>query len=215
VNLLVIGAAHPPLEELATVRSIGDLAGGELALRAEQPDAVLLDADVADPAVVARLRREHPVHTLVSWLRSSSSARAAELLDAGADDVLDPTMSLDELRARLENAQRTGRPGGSVEAGGLRVDAAHGEATWNGRELRLTRREVALLQGLTRSAGRTVRREALYREVWGYTMARGDRAVDVNVNRLRDKLKAAGAEFEIKTQPGVGYRLELAAVTAL
>jgi DNA-binding response OmpR family regulator len=55
-------------------------------------------------------------------------------------------------------------------------------------------------------------------------MARGDRSVDVNVKRLRGKLaKIAGTGLKIKTQPGTGYRLELAeerepianAVTAL
>ena len=55
-------------------------------------------------------------------------------------------------------------------------------------------------------------REILYKRVWGYAMARGDRSVDVNVKRLRGKLaKVAGTALEIKTQPGIGYRLELAA----
>ena len=62
---------------------------------------------------------------------------------------------------------------------------------------------------LAESAGRTVPRERLYRQVWGYTMARGDRSVDVNVKRLRDKLAAVpGMAVEIRTQAGVGYRLE-------
>ena len=49
-------------------------------------------------------------------------------------------------------------------------------------------------------------------------MARGDRTVDVNVKRLRDKLAAeVGAPATIETEPGVGYRLVVAAeaVTAL
>jgi DNA-binding response OmpR family regulator len=41
-------------------------------------------------------------------------------------------------------------------------------------------------------------------------MARGDRSVDVNVKRVRRKLAAAGRAVEIKTKPGVGYRLEIA-----
>jgi DNA-binding response OmpR family regulator len=49
-------------------------------------------------------------------------------------------------------------------------------------------------------------------------MARGDRTVDVNVKRLRDKLAAQiGNPVAIETEPGVGYRLAVAAdaVTAL
>jgi DNA-binding response OmpR family regulator len=49
-------------------------------------------------------------------------------------------------------------------------------------------------------------------------MARGDRTVDVNVKRLREKLGASvGPPLAIETEPGVGYRLVVAepAVTAL
>jgi DNA-binding response OmpR family regulator len=54
-----------------------------------------------------------------------------------------------------------------------------------------------------------VRREVLYRLVWGWAMPRGDRTVDVNVKRLRDKLQRSGAEVEIRTHPGVGYALDV------
>ena len=127
--------------------------------------------------------------------------------------MLDATMGTEELAARLDAAVRRGGRGHpeAVELGGLRVDATAGEASWDGDELPLTPRERAVLQVLAESAGRTVRRELLYKQVWGYTMARGDRTVDVNVKRLRDKLAARGAGAAIKTQAGVGYRLELAA----
>jgi DNA-binding response OmpR family regulator len=69
-----------------------------------------------------------------------------------------------------------------------------------------------------RAQGSTVRRGHLYRIVWGYAMARGDRTVDVNVKRLRDKLAGQiGNPVTVETEPGVGYRLVVAsdAVTAL
>jgi DNA-binding response OmpR family regulator len=72
----------------------------------------------------------------------------------------------------------------------------------------LTPRERDVLYVLARASGATLRREAIYRAVWGYAMARGDRSVDVNVKRLRDKLAAeVGAPLSIETEPGVGYRL--------
>ena len=94
--------------------------------------------------------------------------------------------------------------------GALRIDDVNGEAEWAGQDLGLTRREREVLHALVDSGGKTMRREVLYKRVWGYAMARGDRSVDVNVKRLRSKLaKLAGSELEIKTQPGIGYRLEL------
>ena len=54
-----------------------------------------------------------------------------------------------------------------------------------------------------------MRRETIYRLVWGWAMPRGDRTVDVNVKRLRAKLGKSGADAEIRTHPGVGYALEV------
>jgi DNA-binding response OmpR family regulator len=122
-------------------------------------------------------------------------------------------MGEQELRGRLRRIVErapAGRPA-VVAVGELSIDPAHGEARWRGAELMLTPREREVLHVLAAAEGKAVRREVIYREVWGYTMARGDRSVDVNVKRLRDKLAGtAGGEVEIKTLPGVGYRLELA-----
>jgi DNA-binding winged helix-turn-helix (wHTH) protein len=50
-------------------------------------------------------------------------------------------------------------------------------------------------------------REEIYQRVWGYTMAHGDRSVDVFVRKLRSKLQAASPDWNyIHTHFGVGYR---------
>ena len=52
-----------------------------------------------------------------------------------------------------------------------------------------------------------LRREEIYERVWGYAMAHGDRSVDVFVRKLRQKLRAASAQWSyIHTHFGVGYR---------
>ena len=65
-------------------------------------------------------------------------------------------------------------------------------------------------------------REEIYQRVWGYTMAHGDRSVDVFVRKLRSKLQQASPEWNyIHTHFGVGYRFaaepagELPAVAAV
>lgn len=194
--------------EITAAASAGE---AEHAARAGRFDAIVFDPRVTGADFLARVRRNHPAHALVAWAVSASSTVVADLLEAGADEALHPGMSERELVARTAAALRRvgGTSAGRVELGLLRVDALHGEATWDGRDLALTGREREVLHVLAFSAGRTVRRERIYREVWGYTMARGDRSVDVNVKRLRRKLAAAdAADVEIKTQPGVGYRLE-------
>jgi DNA-binding response OmpR family regulator len=176
-------------------------------------DAVVFDPALAGDEFPAELRAQLPNIAVLAWLPVYSSGRAAELLERGSDDVLHGAIPRRESLARLEAAVRRSRhptAQSSIELGELRVDAAHGEASWRNEPIRLTRRERQVLQVLAEAGGQAVRREEIYRLVWGYAMARGDRTVDVNVRRLRAKLSAvAGDELAVETQPGVGYRLGL------
>jgi len=192
----------------------GRLVEAEHLLRLGRHDALIFDVALAGSHFLPRVLREHPAKAFVAWLSRSSSTRVAELFEAGADEVLDGTMAERELAARVRNATRHGRRPSTrtIELGALRIATDIGEATWDGRPLLLTRREQAVLQVLAEAGGESVRREVLYRRVWGYTMVRGDRSVDVNVKRLRDKLAQSGIELSIRTTPRIGYRLELPSV---
>ena len=189
----------------------------ELAARSGRLDVTIFDA--LSGRTVGELRRRLPGVLLVGWQPVHSDAQVAELFAAGADDVLHRGMGAREQTARIAAlADRAPRPGIAVALGPLGVDPERGEATWHGRRLPLTQRERDVLHALAEARGATLRRELLYRRVWGYAMARGDRAVDVNVKRLRDKLASeVGAPISIETEPGVGYRLVVAeaGVTAL
>jgi DNA-binding response OmpR family regulator len=189
----------------------------ELASRAGRPDAAVFDAHGS--WTVAELRRRLPGVPLVAWMREHSDERVAEWLAAGVDEVLHRGMGAREQCARITAlAERALRPEAAVGLGPLRIDPDRGEVTWHGRRLPLTQRERDVLRALAEAQGATLRREVLYRQVWGYAMARGDRAVDVNVKRLRDKLAVEiGPPVAIETEAGVGYRLVVAesAVTAL
>jgi DNA-binding response OmpR family regulator len=180
-------------------------------------EVIVYDASLVDEAFLSRVRRQRQGTPLIAWLEISSSTRTAELLEAGADEVVHGGMGDDEVVARVTAAVRRSAsdPAPAIEVGPLTIDAVSGETSWAGLELPLSGRERAVLHVLADAAGRTVRREVLYRRVWGYAMARGDRTVDVNVKRLRAKLgAAAGDGIAIRTQPGIGYRLELAGSVA-
>lgn len=92
--------------------------------------------------------------------------------------------------------------------GPLEVDAEYRIARLEGRVLMLTKQEFNLLLTLARGAGHVVRREELYREVWGHSLRHGDRSVDVYVCKLRGKLEQASPEWAfLHTHVGWGYRL--------
>jgi DNA-binding response OmpR family regulator len=223
--LLLAGADDPAASGLAErfrsaghgVRVAAAVGEAELAARTGRLDAVVFDG--LGEWTVGELRRRLPGIPLAAWLGEHSDEGVAALLGAGVDDVLHRGMGAREQGARMAAlAERLPRPEATILAGPLRVDRERGEASWHGRRLPLTQRERDVLHTLVEAQGETVRREVLYRRVWGYAMARGDRAVDVNVKRLRDKLaREIGPPVTIETEPGVGYRLVVAAaaVTAL
>ena len=83
------------------------------------------------------------------------------------------------------------------------------EAFVGGRPVGLTRREFELLQLLASQSGRVIQRERIYERVWGYSMAHGDRSVDVFVRKLRRKLEGASPGWRyLHTHFGVGYRFD-------
>jgi DNA-binding response OmpR family regulator len=71
----------------------------------------------------------------------------------------------------------------------------------------LSRKEYELLRQLAAAEGRVLEREVIYQRVWGYTMVRGDRSVDVFVRKLRNKLERISPDWRyVHTHFGVGYR---------
>lgn len=183
----------------------------ELTLRARARDIAVVDPDVVEFAFLVDLQVDGAPR-LVGWLPSRSPSRAAALLDAGADEVLDASMTDVELAARLRRVARTHAVPVTARIAtfdGLSVDARRRIAEWQGRPLPLTPRETDVLQVLVAGGGLTVSRETIYRQVWRWAMPRGDRTVDVNIRRLRSKLAAADVPLEIVAEPGVGYRLRV------
>lgn len=182
----------------------------ELALRSRIYDLLVIDPDVTGTGAALPGGAGDEVPPAVAWLMVRSSSRVAELLDAGVEDVVDASMAEVELAARLRRVLRhheaplMPRPVGFA---GIEVDARLRQVTWEGIPLALTPREIEVLQVLVAAGGNTVARGVIYRQVWRWAMPRGDRTVDVNVKRLRDKLGAASVPVQIVTRPGVGYRL--------
>jgi DNA-binding response OmpR family regulator len=95
----------------------------------------------------------------------------------------------------------------TIRTGALEIHPRQGLALADGRALGLSVREFGLLVALARSGGTIVRREDLYRRVWGRALRNGDRSIDVYVHKLRVKLEQALPDTRyIHTHVGFGYR---------
>jgi two-component system, OmpR family, alkaline phosphatase synthesis response regulator PhoP len=177
------------------------------------PNLVLLDLNLPHMSgfeMCRRLRAEAMtarMPILILTARTDESDKVLGL-NIGADDYITKPFGMRELVARVNAALR--RASGLeaeppiFENGTLRIDPASFSVRSNGREVRLTRKEFALLSELARNQGRVMTREALLDRVWSLSYYGDSRTLDVHIRRLRQKL---GDGAQIETVTGIGYRL--------
>jgi len=179
-----------------------------------RPDAILLDLGLPDGDgvnVLRRLRELSQVPVIVLSVRDDEEGKVAAL-DAGADDYVTKPFSSAELLARLRAAQRKTRPLPEETVfsfDGLKVDLASRQVKRNGREIKLTGTEYALLRLFITHAGRVLTHRQILREIWGPKSEEHRQYLRVYVTHLRQKIELdpSGPKL-IKTEPGIGYRFQ-------
>jgi len=178
--------------------------------------AVIVDLAVLGPTCwewLERLCSELPELPVVVCTGSSTVAQRVRGLRLGADDWLTKPCHPEELIARVEAVVRRRRrlesPTDSLPilAGEVEIHRDQYQAFVAGTSIDLTRREFELIELLAGSGGRVLEREFVYQRLWGYSMVRGDRSVDVFVRKLRQKLERVSPDWRyIHTHFGIGYR---------
>lgn len=180
-----------------------------------QFDAIVLDLmlprrDGIDVCRTLRARSDIPIVMV--------SARGEEIdrvlgLELGADDYLTKPFSPRELLARLRaNVRRArGQAGPNdrpLRVGRLAISPRSRSATLDGRELSLTTCEFDILRVLAERKGRVLSREMLLELVGRSLEDSFDRAIDVHISRLRQKLSEDSRHPSmLKTVRGAGYML--------
>ena len=193
----------------------GSLEEAEAALATGEYDAVVLDRGLPDGDgidLVRRLRHRPGAPPVLMMTARGEVAEVVEGLDLGADDYMVKPVSLVELVARLNAAQRRGSRGSApLVLGAIALDPLSRALTLSGTPFDPPPRERTLLEVLLRAAPRPVAKEALEARLAGMDRAVQPNAVEVYVHRLRARLGQAGAGVVIQTVRGLGYRLEAAA----
>ncbi|MCO5325805.1 MAG: response regulator transcription factor [Solirubrobacterales bacterium] len=177
-------------------------------------DLTVLPAEDAWP-FLERVCGMMPGLGVIVCTTDSTVAQRVRGLRLGADDWIAKPCHPEEVMARIEAVvRRRRRASGETErgptvVGELEIRPDQFQAFVGGASLDLTRREFELVKTLSESEGSVIERGEIYRRVWGYEMAHGDRSVDVFVRKLRAKIQKQSPSWSyIHTHFGIGYRFQ-------
>ena len=178
-------------------------------------DAIVLD--IMLPGVnglrICRTLRDKRIWTPILMLTAKDGELdETEALDTGADDFLSKPFSYPVLLARIRALLRrsAGERPTVLVAGDLEVDPSTRACRKAGAEVKLTARELSVLEYLLRRAGEVVSKTDIINHVWDFAFEGGDNVVEVHVSALRRKLGASVVE----TVRGGGYRVPLSRTPA-
>ncbi len=153
------------------------------------------------------LRKNHDIPILMLTARAEPDQRI-QGLEIGVDDYLAKPFEPRELLLRLRNIlsrhKRTLSPQDTVRIGNFTFHIGRGELKMQGETIRLTERERDLLRQFAERPGTPISRLELAKQGTDGS----ERAVDVQINRLRRKIEAdPGNPVYLQTVRGKGYIL--------
>jgi DNA-binding response OmpR family regulator len=135
-------------------------------------------------------------------------------LELGADDYVTKPFSLRELLARIKAILRRGENISSddstnkINIGKLQIDFSSYTAMEGTNEVQMSSKEFDILNYLWKNRNKTISRENLLNEIWGYDEAPTTRTVDNFILKLRQKLEIDPNHPKIIiTIHGIGYKL--------
>jgi DNA-binding response OmpR family regulator len=163
---------------------------------------------------VCKRVREQGIATPIIMLTARSEEIDKVLgFELGADDYVTKPFGVRERLARAKAAIRRseGSTAATVERmtlGDLDFDFAAYTATRDGEQLSFTPKEYEIMKYLWVHRNKTVTRDDLLTEVWGYDESMSTRTVDNFILKLRQKIEADPANPRyIITIHGIGYKL--------
>jgi two-component system KDP operon response regulator KdpE len=206
--------------EGCAVHEAASLERGRIELANRRPDLLVLDLGLPDGdglTLLAELRQWSGMPALVLSARSNEVDKVGAL-DAGADDYLAKPFGVAELLARvralLRRSMRPPLAASRIVFGEVVVDLDQRTVTRDGQPVHLTPIEYRLLSLLIAGGGRMVTQRQLLAGAWGPNHVEHAHYLRVYMTGLRRKLERdPRLPVHILTEPGVGYRLMLEALS--
>lgn len=161
-----------------------------------------------------KIRKELEIDTPIIFLTARHNENDVLTgFNVGADDYIAKPFSIRELQARVKTIlKRTRKIDESAEKllltlGNIAIDIVTKRLLINDKKIDLTRKEFEILSLLAKNQGRIFSREEILARIWDNDVIVTDRTVDVNITRLRKKMKEYSSY--IRNKPGYGYYFEI------
>jgi DNA-binding response OmpR family regulator len=182
-------------------------------------DIIILDVGLPDMdgREACRLMRRAGVKSPIIMLTGADTDADTILgLDSGANDYITRPFRLGvllaRLRAHIRQHERSDDAVFSIGPYTFQPSAKMLIDEERKKKIRLTDKEAAILKYLYRTGDRTVSRDVLLDEVWGYNAGVTTHTLETHVYRLRQKIERDPSNAQLLvTEPG-GYRLVAKAV---
>ncbi len=201
-------------QEKYDVDHVEDGASALTALESGVYDIAVLDVMMPEMNgfEAARRARSSGVKTPILMLTAKSQLEDKVTgLDSGADDYLTKPFQTKELLARL---RALGRRSASFQDtnlhfGDLTLETSKAMLTCEqtGQSVRLSEKELRILEYMFSNRGQILTREQLAVKIWGFDNEAEYNNVEVYMSFTRKKLVFVGSNVEIKAVRGLGYEL--------
>jgi two-component system copper resistance phosphate regulon response regulator CusR len=185
---------------------------GEHMAAAEPYDLVILDIMLPDQdgiQVCRNLRRRKITTPVLMLTALSTTGDKVKGLDAGSDDYLTKPFEFDELLARIRALLRRGeaQEASRLKFADLEIDLLTRAVIRADKHIKLTTKELALLEYFMRNPNRVLTRTSIGEHVWDMNFDSDSNVIDVYVSMLRRKVDKGFDKRLIHTIIGTGYCL--------
>lgn len=182
-------------------------------LASAEYDAVILDIMMPlldGLSVLKAMRRKNDSTPVLLLTAKDSIEDRVQGLDAGANDYLVKPFAVEEMLARIRVLLRkpAETPKTCYQVADLEVHMDTRKVLREGREVKLSGKEFALLRYMIQNAGIVLSRDRLEEHLWNFDYAGGSNVIDVYIRYLRKKIDEGHEPKLIHTVRGAGYVLK-------
>ncbi|MGE4419540.1 MAG: response regulator transcription factor [Sulfurimonas sp.] len=182
-------------------------------LSEESVDLIIMDRNLPeiDGGLYVEMLRNKNINIPVIFLSAKGSAE--DIKDGflkGADDYVTKPFNMDELLLRIKAVLKRyhselSKNGSVMEYKDIKIDNNMRTVTIDGKNIEITKLEIAILKVMISNQGRVLDREFLLKHIWKDSENIRQKTVNVAMKRLKEKIDPLRQKEYIKTIRGVGY----------